>query len=325
MSPRRDEVRRILRWVLVANLAVVGAKLLVGARAGSIAVLGDAAHSGVDAINNVVALVMVRLASHPPDEEHPYGHGKFETLGALAVASFLSITCFELLEGAVGRLLSGAPPPRIEPITFGVLIGAMAVNVAVAWTEARAGRRLRSEVLEADARHTAADVLVTLAVLLGLLLVGLGWRAADSWLAILVALVVAHSGFQILRTTIPVLVDRRAMEPDRIRSLAETLPGVVHATEIRSRGRPGEAFAELTIEVDPGSDIVSAHRIADRVEKRLEMEVGFSGVVVHVEPVGDLANTGESDSAESETPDLGETDERKRARDEEEAEPQRTP
>lgn len=274
----------MLWWVLGANLAVIGAKLWVGLRSGSVAVLGDAAHSGVDAINNVVGLVAVGLAASPPDEEHPYGHAKFETLGALAVASFLSITCFELLQTSVRRIVSGAPPPRIELVTFQVLLGAMVVNVGVAWSEFRAGRKLSSQMLRADARHTAADVLVTASVLAGLGLVQLGWGAADAWLAILVAAVIAHSGYQIFRSTIPVLVDRRALEAEEIRALAEDTPGVLGADEIRSRGRPGEAFAELTIHVDPAKDVEAAHRIADRVEKRLEREAGFAGVVVHVEP-----------------------------------------
>ncbi len=297
MKPRRQEVRRVLAWVLIANLGVIFAKLVIGFRTGSIAVLGDAAHSGVDAINNVVGLLAVRLAASPPDEEHPYGHGKFETLGALAVASFLSITCFELLEGAIGRLVSDAPPLTLEPLVFWVLGATMAVNVGVATLEARSGRLLRSEVLQADARHTAADVMVTGAVLVGLGLVALGWAAADAWLAIVVVFVIAHSGIQILRTTIPVLVDRRALEPEHIRHLAETTPGVLRAYEIRSRGRPGEAFAELTIQVDPRrEDVFSAHEIADSVEKRIENEAGFSGVVVHVEPADAELSAGRSDA-----------------------------
>ena len=284
---RRREVQRVLWWVLVANLAVVVAKLAIGLRAGSIAVLGDAAHSGVDAINNVVGILAVRLAATPPDDEHPYGHAKFETLGALAIASFLSITCFELLQGSIGRLVAGAPPPSIAPLTFAVLAATMVVNVAVASAEARYGRRLDSEVLQADARHTAADVLVTGAVIVGLVVVRAGWADADAWLGIFVALVIARSGFEILRTTVPVLVDRRALDAGRLRRLAEETPGVLSATEIRSRGRAGEAFAELTIRVDAAADLVEAHRIADTVERRLEREAGFARVVVHVEPLAE--------------------------------------
>lgn len=281
---RRARVRRVLWAVLVANVAVVAAKLWVGIRSDSIAVLGDAAHSGVDAINNVVGLLAVRVAAVPPDEDHPYGHGKFETLAAFAVAAFLSITCFELLKGSVGRLLTDAPPPAVEPLMFVVLGATLAANLVVAGIEARYARLLDSEMLEADARHTAADVLVTVAVLGGLLLVRLGFGQADAVLAIAVAGVIAHSGYQILRRTIPVLVDERALDPDRIRHVAEETPGVLHATRIRSRGRPGEAFAELTIHVDDAESVVTAHEIADSVERKLEEEVGFTGVVVHVEP-----------------------------------------
>lgn len=284
---RRSPVIRVLWWVLAANLAVIAAKLLVGVRAGSIAVLGDAGHSGVDALNNIVALLAVRVAAAPPDAEHPYGHGKFEMIGALAIVSFLSITCYELARSAVLRLLADAPPPVLEPVVFWVLGATMGVNVAVAWSEARLGRKHSSPILQADARHTAADVLVTAAVLAGLALVSLGWRQGDAWVALLVAILVARSGYEILKSTVPVLVDRRAFDPDRIRRLVTNTRGVRSASEIRSRGRPGEAFAELTIHVDSGSNVEEAHGIADRVEKLLEREGGFHGVVVHVEPESD--------------------------------------
>ncbi len=281
---RRKAVVRILWGVLAANLAVVAAKLYVGLGAGSIAVLGDGAHSGVDALNNLVALAAVRVAAAPPDEDHPYGHGKFETVGALAIVAFLSITCFELVRTSVVRLLGDARPPSVEPVLFWVLGGAMVVNVAVAWAEARWGRKHGSHLLLADARHTAADVLVTGSVLGGMGLVALGWERADAWLGLAVAVVIARSGLEILRETVPVLVDERAFDPDRIHSLVTDADGVRDASEIRSRGRPGEAFAELTIHVDPGAGVREAHRIADRVERMLEEEGGFYGVTVHVEP-----------------------------------------
>jgi len=288
---RRREVSRVLLWVLAANLAVIAAKIVVAARSGSIAVLGDAAHSGIDAVNNVVGLAAMRLAAAPPDERHPYGHGKFETLAALAVAAFLSVTCFELIRGSVDRLVTGAVAPTIEPVMIAVLAGAMVVNVAVAWGESRAARRLSSEILAADARHTGSDVVVTAAVLVGLLLTrAYGWASADAILAIFVALVVARSGYEILRGTIPVLVDERAVEPERIRAVAGSIEGVRATTSIRSRGREGEAFAELTIHVDDGESVVSAHEIADRVERTVAEDIGFASVTVHVEPAAPVSH-----------------------------------
>lgn len=286
---RRRSIRRILWWVFGANLVVALIKLGVGIRSGSIAVLGIAAESGMDALNNGVALMAARIASVPPDEEHPYGHGKFETLGALAVASFLSVTTFELVRSGTERLLTDTPPPQLDTLTFLSLIGVMLVSALISWLEFRAGRRHRSELLRADARHTLADVLVTGAVLVGLGLVALGWRDGDAWVALAVALMVAYSGFQILRDAVPVLVDRRALEARKIREYVEPTPGVWKATEIRSRGRMGEAFAELTIHVDPSRNVEEAHRVADAVEEKLE-EAGFAGVVVHVEPAEEEAD-----------------------------------
>src|SRR5438552_17360364 len=108
--PASALVRRVFIGLLVANVAVVGAKLAVGFASGSLAILGSALDSSADALNNVLALIVVRVAAKEPDEDHPYGHGKFETLGALAIVGLLSITCFELIRGSVNELLQGAHP-----------------------------------------------------------------------------------------------------------------------------------------------------------------------------------------------------------------------
>jgi cation diffusion facilitator family transporter len=281
---RQRRVRRILFWILWANVALVLAKIAVGITIGSLSVLGDAAHSATDALNNVIALTAIYFAAAPPDADHPYGHGKYETLGAFIIAGFLSITCFELLKTAVTRFVSGGQPPRPDLFAVGVLVGTMVVNVGVAYYERRRGRELRSELLLADARHTQADVWVTLSVLIGLGLVQLGWPQADAVLAMLVAIVVAYGGAEILKRTVPVLVDRRAVDPEQISYVASSVRGVVGVSEIRSRGRPGDGFAELTVRVHPATHVRRAHVIADEVERRVSSQLKLSNVVVHVEP-----------------------------------------
>jgi cation diffusion facilitator family transporter len=283
-ATRLRRVRRILVWILWANVLLVVVKVAVGFRIGSLSVLGDAAHSATDALNNVIALTAVYFAAAPPDEDHPYGHGKFETLGAFAIAAFLSITCFELLKTAVTRLLAGGRPPSPGLLSVAVLAGTMVVNVGVAYYERRRGKELQSELLLADARHTQADVWVTLSVLVGLGLVQLGWRQADAVLAVLVAIVVAYGGVGILRRTVPVLVDRRAVDPQRIFDVASSVKGVVGVSEVRSRGRPGDGFAELTVRVHPATHVREAHVIADEVERRVSSELKLRNVVAHVEP-----------------------------------------
>src|SRR6266576_4729863 len=167
---RSTAVRRVLGGLLVANIAVLIAKTVIGAVAGSLAVMGDALHSSVDAVYNVLGLIVMRVAARAPDEEHPYGHGKFETLGALGLCVFLSITCFELLRSAISRLATGGHTVQITDLGLVLLLATLATNVFVAWYENRRGQQLASELLIADAAHTRTDVLITIGVLIGVLL-----------------------------------------------------------------------------------------------------------------------------------------------------------
>src|SRR5438445_13839302 len=130
---RSRAVRRVLGGLLVANIAVLITKATIGTLAGSLAVLGDALHSSVDAAYNVLGPVVVRVAAKEPDEDHPYGHGKFETLGALGIVGFLSITCFELIRGAVNELLQGPHPVGVTDFQLVVLVLTLGVNVVIAW------------------------------------------------------------------------------------------------------------------------------------------------------------------------------------------------
>ena len=286
MSDRAAAVRRVLWGLLVANLAVVVAKGIIGLTAGSLAVLGDTLHSGVDAFNNVLGIVVVGVASKAPDEEHPYGHGKFETLGALTIVGFMSITCFELVRDAIDRLLVASPAPVLSDAQLAILLGTLAVNVAVAWYENRRGRELQSEILLADAAHTRSDVFVTIGVLIGLLFARRGWWWVDPALALVIALFIVRIAYHIFRRAVPVLVDATAIPTGTIRDLAEGVAGVRRAYGIRSRGGDAMAarYAEVTIAVDGSANVAAAHEIADQVEARLKQDLKLAEVTVHVEP-----------------------------------------
>src|SRR5213594_4223339 len=202
---RSRAVRRVLGGLLVANIAVVIAKTTIGMRAGSLAVLGDAVHSSVDAAYNVLGLVVVRVAAREPDEDHPYGHGKFETLGALAIVVFLSITCFELVRSAIGHLLAGGHAIRITDLGLALLGATLLTNIVVAWYENARGHELSSELLIADAAHTRADVFITIGVLIGVLFARRGATWVDPASAIVIALLIVGIAYQILSRAVPVL------------------------------------------------------------------------------------------------------------------------
>src|ERR687890_1277249 len=277
-------VRRVLGGILAANIVVVIVKFAVGFDTNSLAVFGDALQSSVDAANNLIGIFVVRVAAKAPDEDHPYGHAKFETLGALLIALLLALSIFELVRGAVSRLMSGAPPLNVSSTALGLLIITLMVNIAVVWFETRAGRRLKSDLLLADALHTRTDVFITLGVLGGLALARAGLAWADPALALIVAVLVGRAGYQILRRAIPSLVDERAFDQTTIQREAEGVEGVVSAYSIRSRRAGDHQFAELTISVDASANVASAHRIADQVEDRLRDTLQLDEVTVHVEP-----------------------------------------
>ncbi|HEU4570702.1 MAG TPA: cation diffusion facilitator family transporter, partial [Gemmatimonadales bacterium] len=187
---RERAIRRVLTALLLANLAVVAIKGAVGYFTGSLAVLGDAVQSSVDAINNILGLIIVRFAARGPDDDHPYGHAKFETLGALAVVVFLSVSIFELVRGAIDRLTHPDRVVAVHAVDLALIVLTLLINVWVAWFERRRGHALKSDLLLADAEHTQSDVYVTLGVLTGLGLTRLGYAWADPVLALLVACVV---------------------------------------------------------------------------------------------------------------------------------------
>lgn len=271
--------------MLVLNAIVALIKLAVGVRTGSLTVLGAALESGLDMLNNVIGVMLVAVAGRAPDEKHPYGHDKFETLGALGIVGFLSISCFELLRSGVAALMSGRAPERIAPGDVGVIIATVGVNMFVVWYERRRARELGSAFLLADAAHTGSDILVTLMAVasLGFSAIGLVWF--DGVFAVAVALIIAWSGYQIMRQTIPVLVDERAIDSTRLRDVVLGVRDVLEVRQARSRSTAsGQLFVEVTIAVSGATSVDDAHRLADEVEAAIEDAFGISQVTVHVEP-----------------------------------------
>ncbi|MEJ2218086.1 MAG: cation diffusion facilitator family transporter [Gemmatimonadota bacterium] len=284
---RHGEIRRVLILTLLANLAVVAAKATAGFMTGTLSVVAESAHSSVDALNNVIGLALSRVAARAPDEDHPYGHAKFETLGGLTVVVFLSITVYELARSAIHRLVTGTARPHATPVVFSVMAVSAVVSFFISRYERNKGRALASDILVADAAHTQSDIYASLAVIVGLLFVALGYPRADAVFTLLVAIVIARASWRIIRATVPVLVDERAVDASKIQRLAQATPGVEAVYDVRSRGRRGEVFAELTIAVDPGLGVGEAHVIADAVEQRISREIHAREVVVHVEPLGE--------------------------------------
>jgi cation diffusion facilitator family transporter len=282
---RSPAVRRVLMHVLLLNALVVVIKLVVGIRTASLTVLGAALESGLDALNNVIGMLLVSIAARAPDEDHPYGHDKFETLGALGIVGFLSISCFELMREGVIVLVGGGAATRASPADVTTITMTLAINAFVVWYERRRGREMGSAFLLADAEHTRGDILVTVLALVSLFLGRHGGKRIDASLAIAVALIIAWSGWRILQRSIPILVDQRAVEAAELRRIIADIPGINEVRGIRSRySASGVLFAELTIAVPGGTPVDVAHALADRVEDAVGRKYGAAEITVHVEP-----------------------------------------
>lgn len=278
-------VQRVLVATLVLNLSVAVGKIVAGYRANSLSVIGDGLHSSVDALSNVIALIVIRFSTAPPDEDHPFGHSRYETLAAFVLGGLLFLTAVELARSAVTRLF--APQDTLaDALTIGTILATLAINIFVSWYERREGQRHQSEVLIADAAHTRSDVYVTMAVLGGLVLSRFGFEQADSILALFVAGAIAFAGWRVYRDVLPALTDRAVFHADEVAAIVRGVPGVVSVHDIRSRGTRREPYVQMHLVVDR-HDVVGAHEVADEVERRLAAGLGVKESFVHIEPEDD--------------------------------------
>jgi cation diffusion facilitator family transporter len=279
-------VRRVLWITMGLNLVATAAKLGVGYWTGSLSLIADGFDSVFDAASNVVGLVGIFLAARPADQDHPYGHRKAETMTTLVISSLLFLTTWELIQSAVERLRDPSLiTAEVTVWSFASLLLSIIVHLTVVWYELREGRKLHSDVLVADALHTRADIFVSLSVIGGLIAVRLGFPLADPILALLIALVIAKIGIDIIREGSPTLMDRVVISPEEIRQIALSVPGVILCHKVRSRGHETAVYVDLHISVAPSTPIAQAHEIAHQVQARLRERVPhLQDATIHIEP-----------------------------------------
>jgi signal peptidase I len=219
-----------------------------------------------------------------PDEDHPYGHRKFETMASLGILIFLVLVLVQVLGAAIERLRSGATP-EVHALAFWVMGSTFLVNVAVVWYERSAGRRLTSEILLADAHHTSSDLLTSGAVILALVGVRLGYPWLDPVAALLVAGFIAHACWEIFHDTARILGDRIVIDESNIREVVQSVPEVMGCHQIRTRGPADFVFLDLHVWMDGDLPLHEAHRISHVVKDRLMARFPeIKDAVIHIEP-----------------------------------------
>jgi len=282
--PRHDEISGVLVRVLILNLIVAGSKLALGYSTGAVSIISDGFHSLTDTASNIMGLVGLRASRKPPDEDHPYGHRKYETLAAAGIFVFLLFAVIEVVRAALERV-AGGEAAQVTSLSFAVMLATLTINIGVVRYESRRGRELGSELLLADAMHTKSDVFTSCAVLVSLIAVRLGYPILDPIGGLVIAVFIAYTGIGIARNTSKILADRVVMDEEAIRRVVMSVPDVLGSHHIRTRGSSDYVFLDLHVWVNGDTTLHEAHRISHVVKDRLMQNYPqIADAIIHIEP-----------------------------------------
>jgi len=280
------EKRRVAITSVIAAVGLTATKLAVGLWTGSLGILSEALHSGLDLVAALITVFAVRYADRPADSDHQYGHGKIENLAALIQAVLLLVTCGWILHEAWERLSGGDLHIQLNVWAFAVIIVSIMVDISRSRALSRVAKKYDSQALEADALHFHTDIYTSLVVLFGLLCVAFGWPEADAIAAIIVACIVIWISLQLGKRTIDGLLDRvPAGMKEHVERIVMDVDGVESIRSLRIRPSGGTSFINLVIGIQRTTFFDKAHGIVDDVEAALSEALPRSDVLVHSEPV----------------------------------------
>jgi cation diffusion facilitator family transporter len=295
MIPGEQEKKAAAGNSVIAALFLTSVKLAVGLFTGSLGILAEAAHSGLDLVAAFITFLAVRASDKPADREHPYGHGKIENFSALIETVLLFVTCAWIIFEAVRRIFFEAV--EIDPSLWAFLVMAISIGIDVSRSRMlyRAARRYHSQALEADALHFSTDIWSSTVVIGGLALVWLGkfvfpgkasvFQKADAVAAMAVAFIVFFVSYKLGKRTIDVLMDRAPDGvPQKIKDVAAEVEGVLQIGQVRVRRSGPSFFVDMTVDVDRNLSFERTHAIAEAVEARVQEIAPGADVVIHTDP-----------------------------------------
>jgi cation diffusion facilitator family transporter len=283
-----DSLREKQSAALTSLLAAVGLtafKIIVGMWTGSLGILAEAAHSGLDLVAAALTFLAVRISGRPPDRTHLYGHGKAENLSALAETLLLLITCVWIVWEAVHRLQFHRAIIEVNIWSLAVMATSIVVDISRSRVLARAARKHHSQALEADALHFQTDIWSSAVVIVGLIAVKFGIWWGDAVAALGVSVVVVWVSVQLLRRTIDALLDSApAGMEDHIAKAASAVDGVRDCHQVRVRYSGPMLYIDLHVLVDGNQTLAQAHALTEAIEAAIHNIAPQSDVTVHPEP-----------------------------------------
>ncbi|MFZ1155948.1 MAG: cation diffusion facilitator family transporter [Solirubrobacteraceae bacterium] len=278
--------QRIALASVVAAAVLVAIKLIVGLLSNSLGVLAEAIHSATDLAAALLTFFAVRVAVRPADRDHPYGHGKAEHLSALGESVILIVASLGIATESIIRLTGHGGTVDLHWYTFAVLVVVIGIDSARSIASHRGAHRHESAALGANALHFTLDLIGSIAVLIGLVLVRAGYPQADSIAALLVAGLALFSAGRLMRRSVHVLMDTAPAGPieSKARAAIEALPENISLRRLRMREVGGRHFADIVVGVAGDANLAEGHAVASAIEAAIERELPGSDVVVHVEP-----------------------------------------
>ena len=283
-NARRKE--RAALWSILASVAITLAKGAAGLATGSLALISDAAHSLLDVAATTITWLAVRVAGKPADEEHHFGHGKFESLAALVETAFLFVLSGAVAYEGVRRLSTGQGDVRPSWAAVAVLVGAIVVDAWRWLSLKRVARETGSDALEADALHFSSDLVNSLLVLAALGAAALGYPQADAFVAIAVSGFIALAGFRLAQRTVNTLLDAAPKGlAEQVRARAESVPGVVSVERVRVRPAGGSVFGEVLVRVSRTLPLERVAEIKDKVVRAIGEDLPQGEFTVTADPV----------------------------------------
>ncbi len=279
------EKKRIALTSVIAAVFLTAFKLVVGILTGSLGILSEALHSGLDLVAAFITFLAVRFADQPADEEHHYGHGKIENYSALIETLLLFITCIWIIYEAVKRLVTGEIEIEVTYWSFAVIITSIIVDFSRSRALYKVARKYNSQALEADALHFSTDIWSSTVVLIGLVGVSFNFQYADPIAALIVAVIVLGVSYRLGKRSFDALIDRAPKEiTEQIKSIVSGIKGVKDFHDLKVRESGPNKFVDLNIHVDNNMSVSEAHNISHEVEKAIRNRIANTHVTIHIEP-----------------------------------------
>jgi cation diffusion facilitator family transporter len=280
-----NEKNRVAFISVLAAIFLTGFKLVVGFLTGSLGIISEALHSGLDLVAAVITLFAVRISDKPADKEHQFGHGKVENLSALIETLLLLITCIWIIYEAVHRLVTGNTHLQVTVWSYIVVITSIIIDISRSRALYRVAKKHNSQALEADALHFSTDIWSSAVVLLGLVCASFGFLSADSFAALAVAIIVMSVSYRLGKRSIDVLLDKTSDEVYRkVEAAMKNMQEVTFFHDLKVRSSGADTFVEVNIHVLPELNIQEAHEISHKVEQEILKHVTRAKVHVHIEP-----------------------------------------